>query len=48
MVYLYEFSDISCEGNQDPQAVVITQVLHVKWMIIHPQKVQSQDITALV
>ena len=48
MVYLYGFSDISCEGNQDPQAVVITQVSHVKWIIIHPQKAQSQDMTALV
>jgi len=41
MVYLYGFSGIGCEGNRDPQAVVITQVLHVKWMIIHPQKWQS-------
>ena len=48
MVYLYISSGIGCEGNQDPQPVVITQVLQVKCMIIHPQKAQSQDMTALV
>jgi len=39
MIYLYGFSDIGCEENQDPQAVVITQVSQVKLMIIYSQKV---------